>query len=93
MIELVAHLQVHLEPRGRTEVAREPHRGIGRNSPLPVNNFIDTTGWNTDSDGELILRNSEALDEVLHENFTRVNRSNFSGSQRSQPPLDQRRPT
>ena len=58
-----------------------------------MDDFIDTTGRNTDSDGKLVLRNSEALNEVFHENFTRVNRSNFSGSQRSQPLLDQRRPT
>ena len=93
MIELVAHLQVHPEPRGRTEVAGQPHRRISRNPALPVDDFIDTTGRNTDSDGELVLRNSEALDEVFHEDFARVNRSNFSGSQQSQPLLDQRRPT
>ena len=92
-IKLVTHLQVHPESRGRTEVARETHCGVRRDSPLPMNNFIDTAGRNTDSDGELVLRNSEALDEVFHEDFARVNRSNFSGSQRSQPLLDQRRPT
>ena len=91
-IELIAHLQVHPEPRGRTEVAGQPHRRISRNPALPVDDFIDTTGRNTDSNGELVLRDSEALDEVLHEDFTRVNRSNLSGSQRSQPLLDQRRP-
>ena len=92
-IELIAHLQVHPEPRGRTEVAGQPHRRISRNPALPVDDFIDTTGRNIDSNGELVLRDSEALDEVLHEDFARVNRSHFSGSQRSQPLLDQHRPT
>ena len=92
-IELIAHLQVHPEPRGRTEVAGQPHRRISRNPALPMDDFIDTTGRNTDSNGELVLRDSEALNEVLHEDFTRVNRSNLSGSQRSQPLLDQHRPT
>ena len=92
-VELVSHLEVHPESRGRTEVARETHCGVRRDSPLPMNNFIDTARRNTDSDGELVLRNSEALDEVFHEDFARVNRSNFSGSQQSQPLLDQRRPT
>ena len=57
-----------------------------------MDDFIDATGWNSDGDGELVLRDSEALDEVFHEDFTRVNRSNFSGSQRSQPLLDQHHP-
>ena len=92
-IELIAHLQVHPEPRGRTKVAGQPHRRISRNPALPVDDFIDTTGRNADSDGELVLRNSKAFDEVFHEDFARVNRSNFSGSQRFQPLLDQRRPT
>lgn len=74
-IELVAHLQVHPESRGRTEVAGKPHRGIRRDPALPVDDFIDTTGRNIDSDGKLVLRNSEALNEVLHEDFARVNRS------------------
>ena len=91
-IELVAHLQVHPEPRGRTEVAGQPHRRISRNPALPMDDLIDTTGRNTDSNGELVLRNSEALNEVFHEDFARVNRSNSTGSQRSQPLLDQRRP-
>ena len=57
-----------------------------------MDDFIDTTGRNTDSDSELMLCNSEPLNEVLHENLARVNRSNFSDSQRSQPLLDQLRP-
>ena len=92
-VELVSHLQVHPEPRGRTEVAGETHCSVRCNPALPMDDLIDTTGRNTDSNGELVLRNSEALDEVLHEDFTRVNRSHFSGSQRSQPLLDQHRPT
>lgn len=92
-IEFVTHLQVHPESRGRTEIAGQPHRSVGRDSALSVDDFIDTTGRNIDSDGKLVLRNSEAFDEVFHEDFARVNRSNFSGSQRSQPLLDQRRPT
>lgn len=91
-IKLVTHLQVHPESRGRTEVAGETHGSVGRDPPLPMDDFIDTTGRNTDRDGELVLRNSEPLDEVFHEDFARVNRSNFSGSQRSQPLLDQLRP-
>ena len=91
-IKLVSHLQVHPESRGRTKVAGETHCSVRRDSPLPMNDFIDTTRRNTDSDGKLVLRNSEALNEVLHEDFARVNRSDFSGSQRSQPLLDQRRP-
>lgn len=87
-VKLVAHLQVHPESRGCAEVARETHRSVGRNAPLPMDDFVDTTGRNTDSDGELVLRSSEALNEALHKDFTRVNRSNFSGSQRSQPLLD-----
>ena len=92
-IELIAHLQVHPESWGGAEVAGETHSSVGRDSPLPVDDFIDTTGRNADSDGELVLRNSKAFDEVFHEDFARVNRSNFSGSQRFQPLLDQRRPT
>ena len=92
-IELIAHLQVHPEPRGRAKVAGQPHGSIRRDPALPMDDLIDTTGRNIDSDGKLMLRNSKTLDEVLHEDFTRVNRSNFSGSQRSQPLLDQRRPT
>ena len=91
-VELVSHLEVHPESRGRTEVAGQPHRRISRNPALPVDDFIDTAGRNTDSNGELVLRDSEALDEVLHEDFTRVNRSNLSGSQRFQPLLGQRLP-
>ena len=87
-VKLVAHLMVHPESRGRTRVAGQSHRCIGHGSALSADDFIDTTRRNTDIDGELVLRNSEALNEVLHKDFTRVNRSNFSGSQRSQPLLD-----
>ena len=75
------------------DVSRVPHCGVRRDSPLSMDDFIDTPGRNTDRHGKLVLRNSKALDEVLHENFARVNRSNFSDSQRSQPLLDQLRPT
>ena len=79
-IELVAHLQIHPESRGRTKVAGQPQRGIGRNSALPVDNCIDTTRRNTDSDGELVLRNSEVLNEVLHEDFTQPGAGPVLGS-------------
>ena len=92
-IKLITHLQVHPESWGGAKVAGETHGSVGRDPPLPMDDFIDTTGRNTDRDGELVLRNSEPLDEVFHEDFARVNRSNFSGSQRSQPLLDQLRPT
>ena len=52
---------------------------------LPMDDFIDTTGRNTDSDGELVLRNSEAFDEVFHEDFARVNRSNCCNRHRFPP--------
>lgn len=92
-IKLITHLQVHPESWGGAKVAGETHGSIRRDPALPMDDLIDTTGRNIDSDGKLMLRNSKTLDEVLHEDFTRVNRSNFSGSQRSQPLLDQRRPT
>ena len=84
-VKLVAHLQVHPESRGRTRVAGQSHRCIGHGSALSADDFIDTTRRNTDIDGELVLRNSEALNEVLHKDFTRVNRSNRCNRHRSLP--------
>ena len=51
-----------------------------------MDDFIDTPGQNTDRDGEFVLRNSEALDEVFHEDFARVNRSNCC-NRHSFPPI------
>src|SRR5699024_7900527 len=93
-VELVVALQIDPELSGRTEVLRQPQRGVRSDPSLTVHDLIDPAGWHFDRDGELVLGDPEALDKVLHENLSRVDRGNLvSGSQRSPPPPVRRRST
>src|SRR5699024_306793 len=93
-IQLVVALQVDPELRRRPEVPRQPQRGVRSDPSLTVHDLIDPAGWHFDRDGELVLGDPEALDKVLHENLSRVDRGNLvSGSQRSPPPPVRRRST
>ena len=87
-------LQVDPELGRSTEVLRETQRGVRRDASLAVHDLVDPPRRDTDGHGELVLRDAEALDEILHEDFTRVNGLDLvSGSQRSPPPLIWRRST
>src|SRR5690606_18247430 len=93
-VALIVALQVDPELGRRAEVPREPQRRVCGDPPPAVHDLVDPPGRDADRHGELVLRDAEALDEVLHEDLTRVNRLDpVSGSQRPAPPLAQRRST
>src|SRR5690625_3132782 len=93
-VELIAALQVDPELRRRPEVPRQPQRGVRRDPSLTVHDLVDPPRRHTDRHGELVLSDPEALDEVLHEDLTWVDRGDLvSGSQRSPPPPVRRRST
>jgi hypothetical protein len=72
--KFVVSLQVHPELRRCSEVSSQPHRGVRSDATLSVDDLVDPAGWHPDRHGELVLRDAKALDEVLQENLTRVNR-------------------
>src|SRR5690606_36459007 len=86
--ELIVALQVDPELGRRAEVPREPQRRVCGDPPLAVHNLVDPPGRDANRHSELVLCDAEALDEVLHEDLTRVNRLDpVSRSQRPAQPL------
>lgn len=85
--QLVAALQVHPELRGSSKVLRKAQRSVCRDAPLAVHNLVDLTRRHSDRHGELVLSDPEALDEVLHQDLSRMDRGNLvRGGHRPLPP-------
>ena len=53
--QMEAGLEVGPEPVAGAEVAREPQRGVCRDSALAVDDLVDPAGWDADGDGEPVL--------------------------------------
>src|SRR5699024_10492904 len=87
---LFRSLQVDPELSGRTELLRQPQRGVRGDCALSVHNLVDLSRRDGDRHGELVLCDPEAL----HEDLTWVDRFDpVNGSQRSPPPAVRRRST
>src|SRR5699024_1703172 len=82
-VKLVVALQIDPELRRGPEVLRETQCGVRGNPPLSVHDLVDPPQRNPDRDGEPVLRDPEAPDEILHEALPWV----------SPPPPVQRRST
>ena len=68
------HLEIHPELGGSTEVPGEPDGRAGCDPALAVHDLVDPARRHPDGGGEAALRDPEALDEVLHEDLSRVDR-------------------
>src|SRR5699024_7997023 len=83
--QLVVRLQVHPQLLGGPEVSSETDRRIRGDPPLAVHDLVDPAWWHTDGHGKLVLRDPEALDEILHQDLSRMDRLDqvaLSGSRR-----------
>lgn len=72
--QLVVRLQVHPELLRRSEVTRQTNRGVRGDPPRAMHDLVDSTRRHPDRHGELVLRDREAFDEVLHQDLPRVDR-------------------
>ncbi len=63
--QFIVGLQVHPELFGGAEVPRQPNRRVCGDPPLAVHDLVDSARRHTDRNGQLVLRDPEALDEVL----------------------------
>lgn len=77
-VEVVAVLEVQPELGGGTEVLPEAQGCISGDGALAVNDLVDASGRHPDGHGELVLRDLESPDEVLHKNLARMNRRNLA---------------
>jgi len=93
--EVEPKLEVEPESLAGSEEARKPQRCIGRDGPLPVDDFVDAPWRNADLFCQAVLADLEGVQELLQEDFARmywvkVGRSHFispCGSRRSRPRL------
>lgn len=89
-VKVVAVLEVQPELGGGPEVFPEAQGGISGDGALAVNDLVNAPGRHADGHGELVLRDLESADEVLHENLTRMNGRNLVNPTIliSPPPID-----
>jgi len=65
-------LKIEPELRGDAKVASETQRSVCRDAPVAMNKFVDPPGRDADVLRQAVLRNAHRLEELLHEDFTRV---------------------
>jgi hypothetical protein len=73
-LQVVPGLKIDPELSRRTEVPSEPKSGIGGDATLSVDDLIDSPRRHVDIDGDTVLRDPQRSNEVLEENFARMNR-------------------
>lgn len=71
-LEIEARLQIQPEAIARPEEPRQTKRRIRRDAPLPMNDLIDPPRRNTDRHGETVLGDAKRFEELLQEDFARV---------------------
>ena len=72
--EIVVRLKIQPELLSRPEVAAEPQRGVGRDGSRSMHDLVDTSWRDADVLGQAILGQTERFQEILQEDFTRVDR-------------------
>jgi hypothetical protein len=65
-------LQIEPELRGDAKVTSQTQRGVRRDAPVAMNNFVDAAGRDADILRQAILRNAHRLEELLQENLAGV---------------------
>jgi hypothetical protein len=65
-------LKIKPELRGDAKVTSETQRGVRRDAPVAMNNFVDAAGRDADILRQAILRNAHRLEELLQENLAGV---------------------
>jgi hypothetical protein len=76
-LEVVVGLKVQPELRRVTKILCQAERGVSRQGPLPEHDLVDTTARNTDVFGQTVLAEPKRLQELLKENFARMDRRNL----------------
>lgn len=71
--QFILRLQVHPEFLGCPEVPGQPNRSICGDSALALHNLVDPTRQYADRHGDLVLGDSETLDEVHHKDLAWAN--------------------
>lgn len=72
--QFVVGPQVHPELLGSSEIPGEPDRGVRADTPLAVHDLVDPSRRNPDGDSDLVLGDSEPLDEIPHEDLAGMDR-------------------
>ena len=65
-------LQIEPELRGDAKATSETQRGVRRDAPVAMNNFLDAPGGDADILRQAVLRNAHGLEELLQEDLARV---------------------
>jgi hypothetical protein len=55
------------------KIACETQSGVRRDRAFTLHDFINATRWNADVMGEAVFGQAKGQDEILAENFTRMN--------------------
>ena len=73
-LDLVLHLQAQPEVDGVAEVTCQPHRRVGGDGAFAPDDLADSHGRDAKVFGEPILTDSHGVEELLAQDFARVNR-------------------
>ena len=73
LFQIKCRLQGHPELSRRAEIPRQPERGIRRDGALAENDFINTARRHSERPGEGVLAQADRREELLGENFARMN--------------------
>jgi hypothetical protein len=72
--QIVYRLQVQPELRGAAEIAREPHGGIGSDTPALKNDVTNARRAQVQSLGKRVCAQAQGLQVLLTKHFAGVNR-------------------
>ena len=69
---VVMRLEVEPELRFHVEIPPEPERGIGGDSPAPMDDFIDTPGSDADVFRDPVLADPQGQEKLFEKDFSGV---------------------
>ena len=72
--QIVSGLKIQPKSLACTEEPGKPQRSTRSYAPLPVNNFVNATRGDADTLGQPILADSHWAQELLQEDFARMDR-------------------
>ena len=78
-LKFVVRLQIQPPLGLGAEIAREPQGPVGGNGSLAADDLADAQRWNSEGLGERLLRESQRLQEILGEDFARMDRGDLGG--------------
>ena len=71
-LQVVACLQIQPEPITRAEIPREPQGAIRADGPGAMHDLVDPSRRHTDIPGQSVLGQTQRLEKIRREDFTRM---------------------